>query len=297
MQITCHKTGHHAVACAYAVHDLALGAADAVHLAVLIHQQSAVPGHAHQYVPGTLFLQDAGGGGDLCVRFQLPAHDLAQLVIVGLDQEGVIGEDVDQQILGGIHHGPHAVALQPCQQPLVGALGKALGDAACQNEDVVRLQGVQLGFQLLHGTFRDAGACAVQLRLGACLDLDVDAGHALGQMDEIGPEPLRGQITLQPGTGLTGHKAQSHALTAQLPEHAGNIDALAAQHAVLPGGAVHLAHLKGPVETDHIINGRIERYSVDHTSVSFIRVYCRYLGLGHRFVRMAPLCRSQMAAG
>ena len=194
----------------------------------------------------------------------------------------MIGEDVDQQILGGIHHGPHAVALQPCQQPLVGALGKALGDAARQNEDVVRLQGVQLGFQLLHGAFRDAGACAVQLRLGACLDLDVDAGHALGQMDEIGPEPLRGQ---------------SHALTAQLPEHAGNIDALAAQHAVLPGGAVHFAHLKGPVETDDIIDGRIECNSVDHTSVSFIRVYCRYLGLGHLFVRMAPLCRSQMTAG
>ena len=116
-------------------------------------------------------------------------------------------------------------------------------------------------------------------------------------MDKIGPEPLRGQTTLQPGTGLTGHKAQSHALTAQLPEHAGNIDAFATQHAVLPGGAVHLAHLKGPVETDDIINGRIERYSVDHTSVSFIRVYCRYLGLGHRFVRMAPLCRSQMTAG
>ncbi len=77
-------------------------------------------------------------------------------------------------------------------------------------------------------------------------------------MDEIGPEPLRGQTTFQPGTGLTGHKAQSHALTAQLPEHAGNIDALAAQHAVLPGGAVHFAHLKRSVETDHIINGRIE---------------------------------------
>ena len=275
----------------------ALGAADAVHLAVLIHQQSAVSGHAHQHVPGTLFLQGAGSGGDLCVRFQLPAHDLAQLVIVGLDQEGVIGEDVDQQILGGIHHGPHAVALQPCQQPLVGALGKALGDAARQNEDVVRLQGVQLGFQLLHGTFRDAGACAVQLGLGARLDLDVDAGHALGQMDEIGPEPLRGQTTLQPGTGLTGHKAQSHALTAQLPEHAGNIDALAAQHAVLPGGAVHLADFQSLVQADDVVDGRIERNGIDHDSVSFIKVNCRYLGLGQRLVRMAPLCRSVMTAG
>ena len=189
------------------------------------------------------------------------------------------------------------MALQPCQQPLVGALGKAFGDAARQNEDVVRLQGVQLGFQLLHGAFRDAGACAVQLGLGAGLDLDVDAGHALGQMDEIGPEPLRGQTTLQPGTGLTGHKAQSHALTAQLRSTPETLMPLPPSTQSSPGGAVHLAHLKRSVETDDIINGRIERYSVDHTSVSFIRVYCRYLGLGHRFVRMAPLCRSQMAAG
>ena len=264
---------------------------------MLVQQQSAVARHAHQHVAGTLLLQGAGGGGDLLVRGEHFAHDLAQLMVVGLDEEGVVLQHVHQQIAGGVHHGPHTAALQPGQQPLVGVLRQAFRDAARQNEDVVLAQLVQPGFQLLHGAFRDGGARAVQLGLLPGLDLDVDAGHALFQVHEVGAQALGGKAPLQPGTGLTGHEAQGHALAAQLGQHAGHVDALAAQHAVLAVCAVHLAHFQRGIQPHHIINGRVERYGIDHSSVSFTKVYCLYLGFGQRFVRMAPPCRSAMTAG
>ena len=218
-------------------------------------------------------------------------------MIVGLDEEGVERQHIDQQVPGGVHHGPHAAAFQSGQQPLVGGLCQAGRDAARQNQDVSVLQGVQLGFQRLHGALRDVGARAVQLGLLPCLDLDVDAGHPLGQVDEIGLDALGGQAALQPGTRLPGHKAQGDAFAAQLGQHTGYVDALAAQHAVFAAGTVYLAHFQRGVQPHHIINGRVECYRVDHSSVSFISVYCLYLGLGQRLVRMAPPCSSVMTAG
>ena len=159
------------------------------------------------------------------------------------------------------------------------------------------MQGVELLLQRLHGGFRDVGARAVELGLLPGLDLDVDAGHTVVEVDEIGFQALRSQAALQPGAGLARHKAEGDALAPELGQHAGHIDALAAQHAVLAFGAVHLAYFQRCIQTHHIVNGRVECYGINHTSVSFTSVNCLYLGLGQRLVRMAPPCRSAMTAG
>ena len=209
----------------------------------------------------------------------------------------MVGQNVCQQGAGGVHDTAHTLAVQPGQQPLVGVLRHTGRDAACEDEHIAFGQRIELFFQRVQGRSRDGGACAVQLGLLPGFDLHVDAGHAVVQMNEVGAQALRGQTAFQPGTGLTGHEAQSHALAAQLVQRTGHIDALAAQHTVLPGGAVHLADFQSLVQADDIVDGRIERNGIDHDSVSFIKVNCRYLGLGQRLVRMAPLCRSVMTAG
>ena len=268
-----------------------------MHLSLLVQQQRTVPGHAYQHVARALFLQSTGSCHDLGVSSQYLAHDLAQLMVVGLDEEGVVGQHVYQKVAGGIYHGAHAPALQPRQQPLVDALRQACRDAACQNKDIALGQLVQLGFQLLQSAFRDGRACAVQLSLLPGLDLDVDAGHAVFQMHKVGLEPLCRQTALQPCAGLPGHKAQCHALAAQLRQHAGHVDALAAQHAILALGAVHCAHLQRCVQTHNVVDGRVKGNGVNHASASFTNVYCLYFGFGQRLVRMAPPCRSVMTAG
>ena len=268
-----------------------------MYLSLLVHQQGTVPRHAHQHVAGALFLQGAGRSNDLFLCFQHLAHDLAQLVIVGFYEERVVLQHVHQQVAGGIHHRAHPPALQPGQQPLVGILRQTLGNAARQNEDIILVQAVQFLFQLLHGALRDVGARPVQLGLLPGFDLYIDAGHALLQMHKVGLHALCRKATLQPCTGLARHKAQCHAPAAQLCQHAGHVDALAAQHAVLTGCAVHLAYFQRCFQAHHIIDGRIECNCVDHTSVSFTSVNCLYFGLGQRLVRMAPPCRSAMTAG
>ena len=161
-----------------------------MHLSLLVQQQRTVPGHAHQHIACTLFLQSAGSCHDLGVTGQHLAHDLAQLMVVGLDEEGMVGQHIHQQVAGSVHHCAHALALQPRQQPLVDALRQACRDAARQNEDIVLGQLVQLGFQLLQSAFRNGRACAVQLGLLPGLDLDVDSGHTVFQMHKVGLEPL-----------------------------------------------------------------------------------------------------------
>ena len=78
-------------------------------------------------------------------------------------------------------------------------------------------------------------------------------------------------------------------LAPELGQHAGHIDALAAQHAVLAPGAVDVAHLQLTVQPHDIVNGRVECHCVDHCSVSFTSVSCLYFGSGQRFVRITPL--------
>ena len=99
-------------------------------------------------------------------------------------------------------------------------------------------------------------------------------------MDKIGGDALRGQTPLEPRTRLTSHKAQRRVPAAQLGQHTGYVDALAAQHAVLAFGAVHLAHFQRRVQPHDVVDGRVECHGIDHSAASFTRVNCLYFGFG-----------------
>ena len=157
-----------------------------MHAALLIQQQGAVPCHADQYIARTFILHHLCRRCDLPVGGQLYTGDFAQLMVVRLDEERTVAQHIHEQVAGGIHDRADAAALEPGQNPLIGSLRQTCGNAACQHQNIILVQAVQLLFQLLHGALRDVGACAVQLGLLPCLDLDIDAGHALFQMHKIG---------------------------------------------------------------------------------------------------------------
>ena len=100
-------------------------------------------------------------------------------MVIGLDEEGVVGQNVCQQGAGGVHDTAHPLAVQPGQQPLVGVLRHTGRDAACEDEHIAFGQRIELFFQRVQGRSRDGGACAVQLGLFPGFDLHVDAGHAV----------------------------------------------------------------------------------------------------------------------
>ena len=268
-----------------------------MHGALLIQQQGAVPCHADQYIARTFILHHLCRRCDLPVGGQLYTGDLAQLMVVRLDEERTVAQHIHEQVAGGIHDRADAAALEPGQNPLIGGLRQTCGDAACQHQNIVLLQTVELFLQRPHCILGDVGTSAVQLGLLPRLDLDIDACHSLCKADEISFQPLRSKAALQPGAGLTRHKAERHALTAKLCQHTGHIDALAAQHAVLTAGAVHIADPQLSVKPHNIVDRRVEGYGVDHRSVSFTSVSRPYFGSGQRLVRIAASPSALITAG
>ena len=138
----------------------------------------------------------------------------------------------------------------------------------------------QLGVMLFDGA-ETVGVGTMVTRSGKRAGIPVgDAGHALLEVDKIGGDALRGQTPLEPCTRLTSHKAQRRIPAAQLGQHTGHVDALAAQHAVLAFGAVHLAHFQRRVQPHDVVDGRVECHGIDHSAASFTRVNCLYFGFG-----------------
>ena len=238
-----------------------------MHAAAFIQQQRAVARHAHQHVAGALLLQKAGAFHDLGVGVKGAAEDLAQFVVVGLDEERLVGQHLHQQFAGGVHRTGHALRGQFFQNALVNVAGQAGGNAARQHQHVPGGEVLQLVEQLLQRLRGDVGALAVDLGLGGGLDLHVDTGQALAQADKIGVHPPAGQPRLHGLAGETGHKAQGYAFEAQLAQHTGDVDPLAAQLDVLALGAVHAARLKGG-QAHHIVQRGVEGHGVDHWSGS-----------------------------
>ena len=59
--------------------------------------------------------------------------------------------------------------------------------------------------------------------------------------------------------------------------------------------AVDVAQLQAAVQVHHVIDGRVEGYSINHSGpVSFTTVNSRYFSSGNRLVMMAPRPMSQM---
>ena len=69
-------------------------------------------------------LLDVGGGLDLRVE------DLGELQTVGLDQEGVLAQRVDQQLAGRVNGDHDLLILDALEHPLIDIVGTGLGDTA-----------------------------------------------------------------------------------------------------------------------------------------------------------------------
>ena len=230
----------------------------------LVHQQGAVTRHGDEHVSCAHLLQLCRAFGDLFVGFQDPPEDFTQLMIVGLDQEGAILEHVDQQVAGGVHRDADAAAVQPGHDSLIAVAGKTLGDGAGQHQRIAGADGVELGIELLHVGLGDGGADAVDLGFLAGLDLDVDAGHALGHVDEIRVQAHLCQATFQSLPNEAGHEAQRHRGQPQRAQHVGHVDALAAELELFRLVSIDIVQLQPAGDVHDIVDRRVEGHCINH---------------------------------
>ena len=95
----CQKACDHGIACADGVDELAFGSGKGVDIAVLIQKDCTHAGHGDQNIGGTHFLElfRIGYNGFPCL--ELHTEDLADFMMIGLDQEGVILQDIEKEIL------------------------------------------------------------------------------------------------------------------------------------------------------------------------------------------------------
>ena len=113
------------------------------------------------------------------------------------------------------------------------------------------------------------GALSVDLGLLTGFDLHVDAREPLLQVDEVGTDVRAADALFQRLAREARHEAERRGVEIELREHVRDIDALAAEVVFLAGGAVGDAAHK-TVHVNHIIDGWVERDSINHTFTSFV---------------------------
>ena len=229
---------HGGVAGAHGVHHGALGGRALEDRAVVAHEDAALARHGDEHVLGTPLLELIGVRNDFVARLELDAKDLAQLEVVGLDEERAQRQHLCEQVALGVDHDADASAGQALHDSLVHVAGQRVGHRARDDERVTLAEGIELGVELLDVGLGDLGTLTVELGLLVGLDLGVDAAHALVHLDEVRVNAALGDEAGNLGAGEAGKEAQRAALVAQVAENDGHVDALAARQRLLVGGAV-----------------------------------------------------------
>ena len=197
----------------------------------------------------------------------MPAESLVQLVAVGLDQPGAEREHVQQQLARGVRHHPQVGARERGEQTLVDVLREGGGHAARQHEDGARRHARKFFGEHFQRFARDVRAARVDLRLFLSLDLDVDA-RLPGDADKIRLDAARFQLAADDLADVARDKARRDGRDAEILQHRGDVDALAAGG---EGGALRAVQpARGELpDPQHIVERGVECYRVDHDRSAF----------------------------
>ena len=238
------KARDHGVACANGIDQLSFGCGEGVDLVVFVDEDGALAGHGDEDVDGAHLAEFPGVGDDGLAGVQLHAEDLTDLVVVGLDEEGVVLEDVEQEVFGGVDDEADAAALECLEDVGVDGAGHALGDAAGENEGVTLLQCIELCHEGVLGVLVDDGAHAVDLGAVDVAEFEIDPGEAVADADEVVFEAHLLHAADQFVSGEARDEAEGGAVDAEVGEDGRDVDALAAGQHLFIDGAVGLAQLE-----------------------------------------------------
>ena len=162
------------------------------------------------------------------VRANILAKDLAQLVVIGLNEKRVVIQHRQQRVTGGVYHNMHAFILQLGADLLINGAGHLAGHRPGQHQKVAGHQSLQLVEQSLHFRLCRLGAWGINIRLPIGKDLNIDSGVARCQRHKIRLDPLGLQHLLQCPAGKSGHEPQCPGGHLQSGQHHGHIDSLTA---------------------------------------------------------------------
>ena len=264
----CQETGDHGITCTDRIDKPAFGSGKSVDMAVLVQKDRAHAGHGYQNIDGAHFLElfRVGYNGFSCLEFH--SEDLTDLVMVGLDQEGVILQDIEQKILCRINDKTDSAALKRLENIGIDCSGHALGNAACEYKRVSFFESLELCHQSVLSGLIDHGPHAVDLSAVDIFQLEIDPGEAVPDADEVIFQTHLIHSADQLVTGEAGDKSKSSAVNAKVSEDSGHINALSAGQHLLVDCPVRLSKLEIR-NGNNVVQRRIECYCVDHSLTSF----------------------------
>ena len=156
----------------------------------------------------------------------------------------MILQHIHQQILGRIHHDPHADILQTLADIPVHRLRHHCGDAPGEHQRVLLRQPGQLPIQPVDIVLLDGRSHAVDLRLLIRTQLDIDPGHSFFHHNKIRTHVLHRQKPHDLPASESCHEAQRGRFKAQILQHQRDIDALSSRKQQLFIRPIDLAGLE-----------------------------------------------------
>ena len=216
LKVAADKSGDHGVSGPDRIDEGSLRRGALKDFSLFGDKHSAFTGHGDQDILRAFLLELLGIGDHLVLSAQRHTVDRTELVIVGLDQPGMIAERLCEKVSLCVDNDADSPAVQSLHDPLIDVLGKRVGDAARDDQDVACHETVEFLIELFNIFLRDAGPLPVDLGLLIGFHLDIDAGEAFLHADKIGPAPESFHQILDVFSGKACHKAERNAVMTQV---------------------------------------------------------------------------------
>ena len=175
-------------------------------------------------------------------------------------------EGLHQELAGGVHDELDAAPAEAAHDLHVHILGQGVGDRAREDERVVGADDVHALEQLVDLLLGDLGAHAVDHRHDDAVELDVDAGVAAVEDDEVARDALLLQAPEEVVAGEAGGDAHRDAGDVELVEQGRDVDAVAAAVQLLVRGPVGKAHVQRQRVHD-VVKGGVQRHCVNQRAL------------------------------
>ena len=111
------EAGYHGITGADGIDQCAFGRGTAQDITFFGNEDRAFTRHGNQNVTRAPFLQLLRVGNNLILGLQGNAVNFAQLDVIGLDQIGMIFEDIDQKAALRVYDNPDSAPVQTCHDP------------------------------------------------------------------------------------------------------------------------------------------------------------------------------------
>ena len=217
-----------------------------------------MPATGDDDVLGPALVQLLGKGQALLGGLGTRIEDAADLVVVGLDEEGPGVERLEQERTGRVDDEADAAAPEAPDDDVVHVLRQRLGDGSRQDERVALADVVDALEELVDLLLADAGAHAVDHGHDDAVELHVDAREAMVQANEVGRDAALLERLDEIVAREACDNAKGHVHHLELVQQRGDVNAVAAAVQLFARGPVGEAHVERERMHD-VIDGGVQR--------------------------------------